>query len=67
VKSADLGIGECPSPIYVKLTKELRRIHDLRQNRRGSSEEDEVSTRMEKGLLTTLLWVIVRLWSQWSE
>jgi hypothetical protein len=45
-----------------------RLIRDSGQNRRGSSEEDGVSTRMKRGQLTTLLWVfLARLWSQRSE
>jgi hypothetical protein len=43
-------------------------IRDSGENRSGSIEEDGVSTRMERGPLTTLLWVFfARLWSQWSE
>jgi hypothetical protein len=43
-------------------------IRDSGENRRGSSKEDGVSTRMKRGQLTTLLWVfLVGLWSQRSE
>jgi hypothetical protein len=43
-------------------------IRDSGENRSGSSEEYGVSTRMERGPLTTLLWVFFAgLWSQRSE
>ena len=45
-----------------------RLIRDSGENRRGSSEEDGVSTGMKRGPLTTLLWVFLAgLWSQRSE
>jgi hypothetical protein len=50
-----------------EVEERTRLFRDSGENRRGSSEEDGVSTRM-RGQLTTLLSAILAgLWSQRSE